>query len=97
MFDSPILTMALFFSVTTTLVFAFPLVKLAPFWLQRRLHRQLAHHRAAAEALALAMTRCHNDPDQLARLTAQHDWHLAAIAALAPERPVAAEARKRAA
>lgn len=96
MFASPILNLALFLSVTTTLVFAFPLVKLAPFWLQRRRHRQLAWHRSAAGALALAMTRCHNDPDQLARLTAQHDWHLAAIAALAPERPAKA-ARKQAA
>ncbi len=77
--------MMTFFSVTTVAVLAFPLYRLAPSWLEGRVHRQIAWHRAALAALATEMPRAHNDPDQHARLAAQHEWHRRALAALAPD------------
>ncbi len=89
--------LALFFTCTTILVFAFPIARLAPFWLERRLGRSIRFHRRAAEALAIAMQRSHNDPDHHARLAAQHAWHVAALQALAPEAGETKEPRRRAA
>ena len=77
-------------SITTTLVFLFPLVRLAPSWLERPLNRRLAYHRAAVKALAEAILRSQGEPAQLARLNAQCDYHCAALARLLPDNPVAA-------
>ncbi|KPF74412.1 hypothetical protein IP88_07945 [alpha proteobacterium AAP81b] len=78
--------LALFFTCTTVLAFVFPLAKLVPFWLDRRIQRQVAFHRAAAAAIAEAMPRNHNDPAHYARLATQLAYHRGALAALAPER-----------
>lgn len=80
--------LALFFTCTTVLAFVFPLAKLLPFWLDRRLQGLVAFHRAAAATIAEALPRNHNDPAHHARLAAQLAYHRAALAALAPERSV---------
>jgi hypothetical protein len=46
--------------------------------------RQIALHKNAVEALDIAIPRAGNDAEQLARLTANREWHLAALNALAP-------------
>lgn len=89
--------LALFFTCTTFLVLGFPIARLAPFWLERRIGRSIRFHRRAAEALAIAMQRSHNDPDHHARLAAQHEWHVAALQALAPTPTDTPEPRRRAA
>lgn len=73
------------FSITTVAVFLYPIVKLTPSWLERSLNKKIVFHRAAAEALGAAMAGAHNDPAQLTRLTAQHDYHRAALQALVPD------------
>ncbi len=74
----------IFFSVTTVAVVGYPLVKLTPSWLERSLNKKIAFHRAAVDALGVALTRAHNDPDQQARLQAQQDYHTASLTALVP-------------
>ena len=74
----------LFFTATTVAVIAYPIVKLLPSWLERSVYRKIACHRDAIAALGVAIDRC-QDVDQLARLTAQRDFHRAALARLAPD------------
>ncbi|WP_416907512.1 MAG: hypothetical protein ACMVO5_10805 [Polymorphobacter sp.] len=57
---------------------------IAPRKMAERTVRQIALHKAAVEALDVAIPRAGNDAAQAARLTASREWHLAALNALAP-------------
>jgi hypothetical protein len=76
----------IFFSVTTVAVILYPLVKLTPSWLERRLNTKIKFHGDAIVALEAAIAAS-NDPAQSARLTAQRDFHRAALASLAVPQP----------
>jgi hypothetical protein len=76
----------IFFSVTTVGVILYPIFKLTPSWLERRLDRKIAFHRDAIVALEAALTAT-TDPAQTARLTEQRDFHRAALASLAVPQP----------
>ena len=82
----------IFFTVTTIAVIAYPLVKLLPSWLERSVYRKVAFHSDAFAAIEVALARPHNAPEYQARLTAQHDYHRKALAALAPGHPAPAAA-----
>ncbi|MBB6228554.1 hypothetical protein [Polymorphobacter multimanifer] len=56
----------------------------APRWMAERTRRQVALHRNVIEAMNVAIPRAGNDTEQQARLTANRDWHLAALTKLAP-------------
>lgn len=76
----------IFFSVTTVAVVLYPIFKLTPAWLERRLNRKIAFHQDAAVALEVAIAAT-TDPAQLARLTAQRDFHRGALKDLAVPEP----------
>jgi hypothetical protein len=76
-------------SITTIAVFLYPIVKLAPSWRERALHKKIIFHRQATAALDAAMARTQNDPAEFDRLAAQHARHRAALNALAPGEAVA--------
>ena len=87
---SPLINgMMIVFSITTVAVFLYPIFKLTPSWLDRRLSRQIAFHRAAAVEIGTAMSRAHNDAEQFDRLAAQHAYHRSALQALVPGEAVA--------
>ncbi len=87
--SSPIITgLMIFFSATTVGVALYPIVKLAPSWLHRAVNRKVDFHRAATVALATAIEQTPHDPAQRERLQAQHDFHRAAMASLAPDATV---------
>jgi hypothetical protein len=77
----------IFFSVTTVAVILYPIIKLTPSWLERRLDRKIAFHRDAIVALEAALIAT-TDAAQTARLTEQRDFHRAALASLAVPQPV---------
>jgi hypothetical protein len=86
--SSPIITgLTIFFSVTTVVVGLYPIVKLTPSWLERRLNRQIAFHHDALLALDAALALPGNDGTQASRLTEQRDFHRAALHALAAKVP----------
>jgi hypothetical protein len=72
----------IFFSVTTVAVILYPIIKLTPSWLERRLDRKISFHRDALVALESALAAT-NDQAQSARLATQLDFHRAALASLA--------------
>lgn len=74
----------IFFTLTTIAVIAYPIIKLLPSWLERRVYRTAAFHRDAIAALVLAIDRAHDDPEHHKRLVAQQDYHRGALATLAP-------------
>jgi hypothetical protein len=76
-----------FFSLTTVAVFLYPLIKLTPSWLERRLGRKIEMHRASLAALDGALALPGQDVTHVARLTAQRDWHRAALQSLAADTP----------
>lgn len=78
--------MMIFFSLTTVAVFLYPLIKLTPSWLERRLNRKIAFHQDALLALDAALAAT-SDPVQLARLTGQRDFHRGALNDLAVPEP----------
>ena len=83
MSSSPIIAgLMIFFSVTTVVVVFYPIIKLAPSWFERSVYRRAALHRDALAALDLAIDRVGGDIDHRARLTAQRDYHRAALANL---------------
>ncbi len=86
--------LTIFFAVTTTLVFLYPIVRLTPSWLERSLNKKLVYHRAAYTALTAAAAQAHNDPDQAARLAAQRDYHRSALKALVPHEIVEPDAER---
>jgi hypothetical protein len=75
--------LSIFFTVTTVVVFLFPIVKLTPSWLERSIARKVIAHREALAGLdaAIAVTR---DAEQIARLNVQRDYHCAALNTLVP-------------
>jgi hypothetical protein len=75
----------IFFSLTTVGVVLYPLIKLTPSWLERRLGRKIDMHRASLVALDAALTVPGQDAVHVARLTAQRDWHRAALRSLAAD------------
>jgi hypothetical protein len=86
MSGAPIINgLMIFFSVTTVAAMAYPLFKLLPSWLERRVHRQIAFHSDALAALDGALVRSHNDHEHKARLAAQRAYHFNALIALAPD------------
>lgn len=76
----------IFFSVTTVAVFLYPIIKLTPSWLERRLNAKIRFHGEAIVVLEAALAAT-NDPAQTARLTSQRDFHRAALASLAVPQP----------
>jgi hypothetical protein len=76
----------IFFSVTTVAVILYPILKLTPSWLHRRLAAKIKFHGDAIIALEAALAAT-TDPAQSARLTAQRDFHRAALASLAVPQP----------
>jgi hypothetical protein len=76
----------IFFTLTSVAVLLYPIIKLLPSWLERRLNRKIEIHRASVAALDTAMAAPGLDPGQVMRLAAQRDWHRAALQALAPDR-----------
>ena len=91
MSGSPMINgLAVFFTITTVAVFLYPIIKLTPSWLERRVNRQIGFHRGAIAALGSAMAGTDNDHAHRARLAAQHDYHRAALMALAPDDAIAA-------
>lgn len=81
----------IFFSVTTVAVLLYPIIRLTPSWLEGSLGKRIAFHRAAAGALEAAMKVAHDDRGQFDRLKAQHDFHRASLAMMAPSGRVAPE------
>lgn len=82
---SPIITgLTILFSISTVTVFLFPIVRLAPSWLERPLNKKIVFHTAAIDALQEALARAHNGSAQHARLTAELEYHRAALLTLAP-------------
>lgn len=86
--SSPIISgLMIFFSVTTAVVLAYPIVKLAPLWFERRVHARAELHRRALAALAVAVELSADDAEQRRRLIAQIDFNRAALANLVPDDP----------
>jgi hypothetical protein len=75
--------LAVFFTITTLVVFFYPIIKLTPSWLERRMARNIRLHRSAIIALdqAIAVT---TDADHRARLGVQRDYHQGVIDRLMP-------------
>ena len=85
MSGSPIITaMTIVFSITTVAVVLFPVIKLLPSRLERRVYRQIAFHRDATAQLAIAIARSHDDRAQHQRLTASYEYHRRALLNLSP-------------
>ncbi len=89
--------LAVFFTVTTVLVLLYPVIRLIPFWFQRQTGGKVRFHRQAIAALTVAIDRSEAGSEQRARLQAQHDWHAAALAILAPTNPTSAPEQRKAA
>lgn len=86
MTDSPMINvLSVFFTVTTVAVILYPIIKLAPSWLEGRVHKQVMFHRNAIEALDIALANTQAEPGQLLRLTTQRDYHRDALMTLAPD------------
>lgn len=73
-----------FFSITTAVVFFYPIIKLTPSWLERSMAKTIILHRHSLAALDAALERSDNDAELTARLRAQHDYHQAALQTLVP-------------
>jgi hypothetical protein len=76
----------IFFSVTTVAVIFYPIIKLTPAWLERRMNAKIKFHGDAIVALEAALAAT-SDAAQSARLTDQRDFHRAALASLAVPQP----------
>jgi hypothetical protein len=86
MSGSSIITgLMVFFSLTTVGVVLYPVIKLTPSWLERRLGRKIDMHRASLLSLDAALAVPGQDAVQVARLAAQRDWHRAALQSLAAD------------
>lgn len=72
-----------FFTFTTLAVLAYPLIKLAPSWLEHRLNRKIALHRDALVAVETALAVPGHDEARQAKLIARRDVHLGALRSLA--------------
>ncbi len=74
----------IFFTLSTIAVIAYPIVKLLPSWLERRVYRTAAFHRDVIAALGLAIERATADPEHRSRLEAQRAFHSRALTTLVP-------------
>jgi hypothetical protein len=83
--DSIPTVLTIVFSITTVAVFLFPIVRLTPFWLERSVGKKVVMHTRAIAALDAAIGDAGNTADHLARLIEQRDFHVAALAQLAPQ------------
>lgn len=83
--------LAVMFSITTLIVFLYPIIKLAPSWLERSMGKKIILHRSAIIALGEAIEST-ADAGQRDRLLAQLDYHQAAIDALVPGERAATQA-----
>ena len=79
------------FSIMTVAVFLYPIVKLTPSWLERKMAKKIILHRDAIAVLAPTVETT-IDVDHRARLQTQLDYHQAAITALVPGEVAAARA-----
>jgi hypothetical protein len=77
------------FSITTLVVFLYPIVKLTPSWLERKMAKKIILHREAIAVLAQTVETT-TDIEQRARLQTQLDYHQATINALVPGEVAAA-------
>lgn len=80
------------FTLTTIAVFLYPVVRLAPYWLERSVGRKIVMHSQAISALDAAISDAGNTPEHLARLIEQRGFHVVALAQLAPPATVPAGA-----
>jgi hypothetical protein len=74
--------LTIFFSITTSVVLLYPLIKLVPSWLERRASKKAAFHRAALVAIELAMAHSGQDAAKGDRLTEQREFHRRALRSL---------------
>jgi hypothetical protein len=81
------------FSITTIVVFFYPIVKLAPSWLERKMAKKIILHREASIVLAETIETT-ADVEQRARLQTQLEYHRAAIHTLVPGEVAAARAEQ---
>ena len=79
--------LTMFFSITTFVVLLCPLIKLAPSWLERRASKKAAFHRAAMEAIELALAHSGQDTAKGDRLTEQREFHRRALRSLSMDTP----------
>lgn len=79
--------LTIFFSITTVVVLLYPLMRLAPSWLERRASKKAAFHRTALEAIELALAQPGQDASSADGLTAQRDFHREALRSLAADAP----------
>jgi hypothetical protein len=75
--------LAIFFTITTVVVFFYPIIKLTPSWLERRMAKNIARHRSAIIALDHAAAAT-SDAEHRARLEAQRDYRQGVINRLMP-------------
>jgi hypothetical protein len=75
--------LAVFFTITTLVVFFYPIIKLTPSWLERRMAKSIALHRSAIIVLDQAVAAT-TDVEHRARLEAQRDHHRGIIDKLMP-------------
>ena len=80
---STITYMAIVFTVITLAVIMFPIIKLAPSRLARRMNGRVAFHREAIAALTTAIEHT-DDPEHRERLASQLTYQRAAFAQIAP-------------
>ena len=80
---STITSMAIVFTIITFAVILFPIFKLAPSRLARRMNGRVAFHREAIAALTTAIEST-DDPEHRERLASQLAYQRAAFAQIAP-------------
>ena len=85
------------FTITTVVVFLYPIIKLTPSWLERSMAKRIILHREALAAIGTAMEQSRGDAAQLARLQAQHDYHVVVLRGLVPGEAAAAVVERKAA
>jgi hypothetical protein len=93
MSTSPIISgLMVFFSLTTVGVVIYPFIKILPSRLEKRSYRKIELHEQALTVLASAIAANQGDPEQRARLSANYDYHRAALLTLKPNADAPARA-----
>lgn len=77
--NNVILILMIVFTYAILVIPAFWIAQTVPPMLDRRKQRRIAELQAGAEMLADAISRNHNDPVHLARLTTNRDAHVRAL------------------
>jgi hypothetical protein len=86
--------LAIFFTIATLIVFFYPIIKLTPSWLERRMATNIIRHRRAIMALDEAAATT-TDAEHRTRLETQRDYHQAIINSLMPGEAAASRAAAR--